>query len=151
MSVVYEIKDIKTYNEVMGSSYDIVIVDIYADWCGPCKYLAPKLEELAKQYSSPNILFCKLNSETGIKKEVKGLPTIEFWVSSQQGGKQLFHTVLGADFNEIKATLAKLAPPPQQAQQAQQQGVVQEAKTGFKNKSGNDGRQYKTYKSYSDM
>jgi thiol-disulfide isomerase/thioredoxin len=47
-------------------SHDVIIIDIYGDRCDPCKVLLPKLEE----YSSPNILFCKIKSE--------GLPTIEF-------------------------------------------------------------------------
>lgn len=147
MSVVFEIKDGQTFTEVMNSSYDVIIIDIYADWCGPCKYLAPKLEELAKQYSSPNILFCKLNTETGIKQDVKGLPTIEFWVKAQNGQKQLYHTVLGADFPDIQKTVANLvgAPP----QERQQEGSIPEPKAGFKNKSGSGrDRQYKTYRTY---
>ena len=110
MSVVFEITNQQTLAEVMNSTYDVVIIDIYADWCGPCKHLAPKLEDLAKQYSAPNILFCKLNSETGLKKSIKGLPTIEFWVN-QNGSKQLYKSVLGAGFPDIKKTLANLAGP----------------------------------------
>jgi thioredoxin 1 len=158
MSVIFEIKDGNTLNEVMTSSYDIIIIDIYADWCGPCKYLAPKLENLAKQYSSSNILFCKLNSESGLKPSVKGLPTIEFWVSQSKGvPKQLFHTVLGADYPEIEANLMKLAGPPEQKQQslpanpkqAPVNPIPPPQNTGFKTKSGNDSRQYRTYGSYS--
>ena len=37
-----------TFNEVLESK-DIVLVDFYADWCGPCKMLSPIMEEIAKE------------------------------------------------------------------------------------------------------
>jgi len=37
----------------------VVVFDFYADWCGPCKILGPKIEELVNQYD--NMLLCKIN------------------------------------------------------------------------------------------
>ncbi|RLD68005.1 MAG: thioredoxin [Bacteroidetes bacterium] len=39
-----------------------VIVDFYADWCGPCKRVAPTLEELAKEYEGKIIIY-KVNTD----------------------------------------------------------------------------------------
>lgn len=39
----------ETFNEVLESK-EIVLVDFYADWCGPCKMLGPIMEEIAKDY-----------------------------------------------------------------------------------------------------
>jgi len=114
MSIIFEIDDIKTLDEVMTSDYEVIIIDIYADWCNPCKYLAPKIEELARQYSNMNILFCKLNTETSLKPQIKGLPTIEFWVGKSK--KTLFHSVLGADYNEVVQTLKKIVGEPKTPQ-----------------------------------
>ncbi len=108
---IFEITDKQAYHDIMNSNhYDIIVLDIYAEWCMPCKTLAPVLNELAAIYSSSKVLFCKLNSELGFKADVKGLPTIEFWVSGK-----LYHTVMGADIEQIKTILSKLMPGVQPA------------------------------------
>jgi len=37
----------------------LAVIDLYADWCGPCKMLAPTLDELEKEF--PDVKFCKVN------------------------------------------------------------------------------------------
>ena len=37
----------------------LVVIDLYADWCGPCKMIAPIMEELEREY--PEVKFCKIN------------------------------------------------------------------------------------------
>ena len=37
----------------------LVVIDLYADWCGPCRMLAPTLAELEAEY--PDVKFCKIN------------------------------------------------------------------------------------------
>ena len=37
----------------------LVVIDLYADWCGPCKMLAPVIEELEREY--PDVKFGKIN------------------------------------------------------------------------------------------
>ena len=58
----------------------LVVIDIYADWCGPCKMLAPIIEELEKE--NPDVKFAKINvddeRELAVKFKVQSIPTIAF-------------------------------------------------------------------------
>lgn len=52
-----EIIDAQKFNEIKGSGK--LVVDFFADWCGPCKSLGPILEELSTDY--PEVTFVKVN------------------------------------------------------------------------------------------
>jgi len=57
------------------------IIDFYADWCGPCKMVAPVLEELAKEYAG-KVLIYKVNTEQEQELAsafgIRSIPTILF-------------------------------------------------------------------------
>jgi thioredoxin 1 len=94
-----EITNKSELDKIMTGTYDLVVLDIYADWCGPCKYLTPKLEQLSKDYSSYNVIFCKLNVETKLR-QVQALPTIEYWLR-QENKRNLVDSFVGANIEEI--------------------------------------------------
>ena len=46
--------------------YDgLVVIDLYADWCGPCRMLAPTIEELAREM--PDVKFAKINVDNELE------------------------------------------------------------------------------------
>jgi len=64
-------------DEVLGAAKP-VIIDFYADWCGPCKALAPTLEELSEERD--DIKFCKVNvddePDIAVTFEITVIPTL---------------------------------------------------------------------------
>jgi thioredoxin 1 len=61
-----------------------VVVDFYADWCGPCKMIAPIMEELSKEYDG-KVKFVKVNTddnqELAVRYEVMSIPYVVFFKS----------------------------------------------------------------------
>ncbi len=59
--------------------HPLIVVDCWAEWCGPCRMIAPVIEELAKEHAG-KIIFGKLNvdenPETATKFNVMGIPTL---------------------------------------------------------------------------
>ena len=64
--------------EVINSDVP-VLVDFWAEWCGPCKMIAPILDEIAKEYGE-KLKICKIdvdsNPEIAPKFGIRGIPTL---------------------------------------------------------------------------
>lgn len=88
------------------SSGQKILVDFYADWCGPCKALMPRLEKLQQEY--PNVQFVKVNvdqnKEYMMNSGIRSVPTVRIY-----DGETLINQSAGANSdNFYKEHLAKL-------------------------------------------
>ena len=78
-----------TFEDDVLNSEKPIIVDYWAEWCGPCKAIAPVLEEIAEEYSG-KLVVAKMdvdqNQETPQKYAVRGIPTLMIFKNGEVAG-----------------------------------------------------------------
>jgi thioredoxin 1 len=76
-----------TWDKEVLQSDGLVMVDFWAVWCGPCRMIAPTVEELAKEYSG-KLKVVKLNTDenpdVASKYKIMGIPTIMFFKKGEK-------------------------------------------------------------------
>ncbi len=86
---------------------ELVVVDYWADWCSPCKQLAPIIDELAREYEN-RVKFVKVDTtaEAGLAAQqgILSLPTLQFF----QGGQVVKSLSGGKSKNALKKVLDEL-------------------------------------------
>ncbi|XP_027361560.1 thioredoxin H-type [Abrus precatorius] len=87
-----------------NESKKLIVVDFTASWCGPCRFIAPFLAELAKKYT--NVIFLKVDVDelktVAQDWAVEAMPTFVFLKEGTIVGK-----VVGAKKEELQQTLEK--------------------------------------------
>ncbi|MBA5249114.1 MAG: thioredoxin [Gammaproteobacteria bacterium] len=87
---------------VIKKSYEkLVILDISAEWCGPCKILEPILNSVAAEYNNDEFSFTKLEAEDENMKiagqySVRGFPTVIAFIRGKEVDR--FHSAKRHDF-----------------------------------------------------
>jgi len=85
MSKLMAVTDATFAAEVLGSPGP-VLVDYWADWCMPCRQLAPVLEELSRQFAGQvKFVSVDTNANTAVAtaQDIRTLPTVQFFVNGQ--------------------------------------------------------------------
>lgn len=99
---LYTIEDLK--NLCKDASTQLIIIDMYATWCGPCKMIAPKIEQLSNKYL--NAIFVKVNvdeaEEISNHFNISSMPTFIFIKNYEEVDR-----VIGANIQKIEEVLKK--------------------------------------------
>jgi thioredoxin 1 len=70
-----------TYDEMVAKSDKLVVIDFWAEWCGPCRKVAPIIDELSGEYEGKAVIGkCDVdgNSEITSKFGIRNIPTVIF-------------------------------------------------------------------------
>ncbi|MBI5283992.1 MAG: thioredoxin [Chloroflexi bacterium] len=102
-----------TFGVIVAES-ELLFVDFYADWCGPCKAVAPVVERLAKEYDG-RVRFAKLNTdgtpETARRMRISSIPALILF----RDGKAVTRTGGYQSEAQLRVFLDRYAPPPSAA------------------------------------
>jgi thioredoxin 1 len=98
---------------------EIVLIDFWADWCGPCKSFAPTYEKVSEEYG--NIVFAKVDTEAhqelAAQFQIRSIPTLvvfkdQIGIFAQPGAlpedalRDLIGQIEGLDMDEVRKEIA---------------------------------------------
>lgn len=103
--MAYEFTDATFQTEVIGNE-QVTVVDLWAEWCGPCKMMTPVIEELSTEYAGKAVIG-KLNvddnPEVPMNYNVRGIPTFLIFKNGELKDKIVGATTKQALKDKIEA------------------------------------------------
>ena len=98
----------ENFDQEVARSATPVVVDFWAEWCGPCKMIAPMLEQLAAEYSG-KVKIGKVNidqfQQLAVQYRIKSIPTLLFF----KGGQVVDQVVGAKSMKDLKVKFDSLS------------------------------------------
>jgi len=111
MNTIAELND-DDFDQAIAGAGALVVVDLYVPWCGPCKMLAPILQQLAINYSG-SIRFSRVNVDESLELagrfEIAGVSTLLFFSNGEFCDTIVGFAPLRALFERLRDLMAKFA------------------------------------------
>ncbi len=89
--MVLEVNDIN-FEDVVVKSDKPVIVDFWAEWCGPCRMISPIIEEISEQYNGKALVVkCDVDNSPNVaaRYSIRNIPTVLFFKEGKIADKQV--------------------------------------------------------------
>ena len=96
------------FDEIVIKSDKPVVVDFWAEWCGPCRMVSPIMEEISDEYSGKALVVkCDVDSSPVIsaKYGIRNIPTILFFKNGKIADKQVGAVPKNNFVNKLKALI----------------------------------------------
>lgn len=95
-----------SFNQLIQQSELPVVVDFWAEWCGPCKMVSPSLERIAKKYRG-KLLVVKINvdekPQIALQYQIQSIPTIMMF----QNGQAVMRLVGAQSYESLKQQIQR--------------------------------------------
>ena len=99
----------KTFTDDVLNSPAPVLVDFWAEWCGPCRAIAPILEDISDEYSE-KIKVVKVNTDENIKitlrYEIRSIPTLILFIDGEPAWRMIGAKSKSALLKDLEAWLS---------------------------------------------
>lgn len=89
--MLLEVND-TNFDEVVLKSDKPVLVDFWAEWCGPCRMITPFMEEISKEFEGKAVVVkCDVDNSSGItmKYSIRNIPTVLYFKNGKVADKQV--------------------------------------------------------------
>lgn len=102
--MAHHVKDMNEFTTKLSEATGLVVVDFFATWCGPCKLIAPKIEELAVEF--PDVVFLKVDvdecEDISAEYDISAMPTFVFIKAQKK-----VDAFSGANADKVKEYIVK--------------------------------------------